>query len=193
MSSKRVPLRGVAASISRLNELVGTLVQWLALAMVALGAYNALGRYASHSIGRTLTTNALIDLQWYFFSLIFLLGAAYGLKHDVHVRVDVLYSKLDARARAWIDLLGSIVFLLPFCLLMLWTSWAPVVNSWRIHETSPDPGGLPRYPIKSVLLVSFALLFLQGIAHALEAIGVLRGESAVDAGLDTAHHRGEGI
>lgn len=187
------PLARIAAAINRLNEAVGTAVQWLALFMVLIGAYNALARYATRYTAATLTSNALIDLQWYAFSLIFLLGAAYGLKHDVHVRVDVLYTRLSDRARAWIDLLGSLLFLLPFSLLMLWTAWPPVRNSWAIRETSPDPGGLPRYPIKTVLLLSFALLFLQGIAQIIETIAVLRGAAGDEVGLEREYHQGEGI
>ncbi len=189
----RGPLRRAADAIDRLNEWVGRGIQWFALLMVLIGAFNAVARYATKYTSSTLTSNALIDLQWYLFSLIFLLGAAYGLKHDVHVRVDVLYSKLSDRGRAWIDLCGSVLFLLPFCVLMLYTSWPAVRNSWAIHETSPDPGGLPRYPLKAVILVSFVLLFLQGLSRIVEAAAVLRGESPEDAGLDTDHHRGEGI
>ncbi len=188
-----MPLPRLAAGIDRLNEFVGTMIQWLALVMVGVGAYNALARYASRWAGMPLTSNALFDVQWYLFSLIFLLGAAYGLKHDVHVRVDVLYARLGPRAQAWVDLLGTLLFLLPFCALMLWTSWPAVRNSWAIRETSPDPGGLARYPIKTVLLVSFVLLLLQGLSRILRTIGVLRGAPPEEAGIDRAHHHGEGV
>ena len=113
----------------------------------------------------SLSSNAYLELQWYLFSLIFLMGAAYGLNHDYHVRVDVLYERLGRRARAWIDLIGTVLFLVPFAVMMLWVSWGPVVRSWGILETSPDPGGLPRYPIKTVILVSFFLLLLQAISQ----------------------------
>ena len=103
----------------------------------------------------------------------FLLGAAYGLNHDYHVRVDVLYARLSRRARAWIDLIGSVLFLAPFASVMLWVLWGPVRNSRAILETSPDPGGLPRYPIKTVILVSFFLLLLQAISQIVKNAAIL--------------------
>lgn len=157
-----------------LNEWIGRGVEWLALAMVLIGAYNALARYATRFTDLALASNALFELQWYLFSLIFLLGAAYGLNHDVHVRVDVLYGRLSARGKAVVDLLGSVLFLLPFCVLMLWVSYPAVRNSWVIREVSPDPGGLPRYPIKALILVSFGLLLLQGLAQIMKQVVILR-------------------
>jgi len=155
----------LSAAIDRLNDRVGSAIQWLALVMVVVGAFNALARYAGRFTSVSLSSNAYIELQWYLFSLIFLMGAAYGLNHDYHVRVDVLYERWGRRARAWVDLIGSVLFLVPFAALMLWVSWGPVARSWGILETSPDPGGLPRYPIKTVILVSFFLLLLQGISQ----------------------------
>jgi len=167
-------LRKAAVAVDRLNDAMGALIRWLALGMVAVGAYNALARYATRYTEVSLTSNALNELQWYLFSVIFLLGAAYALNHDVHVRVDVLYSSLSRRARAWIDLLGSLLFLLPFSVLLLWVSWPAVRASWAIREVSPDPGGLPRYPIKMLILVSFFLLFLQGLAQVVKKVHVIR-------------------
>ena len=155
----------LSAAIDRLNDRVGSAIQWLALVMVVVGGFNAIARYAGRFTSVSLSSNAYLELQWYLFSLIFLMGAAYGLNHDYHVRVDVLYERWGRRARAWVDLIGSVLFLVPFAALMLWVSWGPVVRSWGILETSPDPGGLPRYPIKTVILVSFFLLLLQGISQ----------------------------
>lgn len=164
----------VAAAVDGLNEWIGRGVEWLALAMVLIGAYNALARYATRFTDLALASNALFELQWYLFSLIFLLGAAYGLNHDVHVRVDVLYGRLSARGKAVVDLLGSVLFLAPFCVLMLWVSFPAVRNSWVIREVSPDPGGLPRYPIKALILVSFGLLLLQGLSQIMKQVVILR-------------------
>lgn len=164
----------LAAAVDGLNEWIGRGVEWLALAMVLIGAYNALARYATRFTDLALASNALFELQWYLFSLIFLLGAAYGLNHDVHVRVDVLYGRLSARGKAVVDLLGSVLFLLPFCVLMLWVSFPAVRNSWVIREVSPDPGGLPRYPIKALILVSFGLLLLQGLSQIMKQVVILR-------------------
>lgn len=143
--------------------------------MVLIGAFNAIARYATPYIGISLSSNALNELQWYIFSVIFLLGAAYGLRVDAHVRVDVVYSRLSRKAKGWVDLLGTLIFLLPFCAVMLWVSYPTVRNSFIIREVSPDPGGLPRWPIKALILVSFALLLLQGIALAIRSVEKIRG------------------
>ena len=164
----------LSAAIDRANERIGAAIQWLVPLMVGVGALNALARYATRYTGVSLSSNAYLDLQWYMFALIFLLGAAYGLNRDVHVRVDVLYSRLSVRGRAWIDLAGSVLFLLPFCAMMLWVSWPAVRNSWAVLEASPDPGGLPRYPIKTVILISFFLLFLQGLSQAIKQVERIR-------------------
>ncbi len=165
----------IAHRIDRTNEWVGRIVYWLTLAMVGVGAYNTLVRYLDRFTGLGLSSNTYIELQWYMYSLIFLLGAAWTLKHDAHVRVDVLFARLAPRGRAWVNLVGAALFLLPFCILVIWTSWPTVHNSWAVLEVSPDPGGLPRYPIKTVIPVAFFLLFLQGISMAIRQIAFLRG------------------
>lgn len=166
----------LAAVIDRFNERVGLVVSWLALAMVLIGAYNAVVRYLGRYVGWSLSSNAYIELQWYLFSLIFLLAAPYTLQRNAHVRVDVLYGRLSPRTQAWIDLLGSALFLIPFCIFGLWVSWPSVANSWAIREVSSDPGGLPRYPIKSAILVAFALLILQGTSELIHRLATVRGE-----------------
>ena len=113
---------------------------------------------------------ALQELEWHLFALIFLLGAAYTLKHNNHVRVDILYQShyLSDKHRALINILGTLFFLLPFCILILFTAWPFVENAYYYQEGSPDPGGLPyRYLLKGSLLISFGLLILQGIAELL--------------------------
>ena len=186
----------LARGIDRINEAAGRASGWLVLLMVLVGAYNAIVRYAGRSLGLSLSSNVYIELQWYLFSLVFLLGAGYALKHKVHVRVDVLYARCSARRRAWIDLLGTIFFLAPFCVMLLWVSWPSVFNSWSVLEISPDPGGLPRYPLKSVLLLAFGLLLLQGIAEAIRSIATLRGQlpsNTVRDAEDIAEDRWEGV
>jgi TRAP-type mannitol/chloroaromatic compound transport system permease small subunit len=169
-----------ARFIDGLNDRVYAAIRWLTLAMILVGAYNALARYVTRWTGAPLTSNALFDLQWYMFSVIFLLGAAYGLNRDAHVRVDVVYSRLSLRARAWIDVAGTTLFLIPFCVMMLITSWPAVRNSWIVRETSPDPGGLARYPIKTLILVCFALLLLQAVAVLIKRVAALRGRLPLD-------------
>jgi TRAP-type mannitol/chloroaromatic compound transport system permease small subunit len=161
-------------AVDRLSEGAGALIRWLVLVMVLLGAFNAVARYFGRSIGLQLSSNALIEAQWYLFSLIFLLGAGYTLKRQGHVRVDVLYETFAPRTRAWIDLVGTLLLLLPFCVFGVVTTWPSVRNSWSVREGSPDPGGLPRYPIKSVILIAFALLFLQGLVWALRRADQIR-------------------
>ena len=163
-----------ARAIDRLNERIGQLIGWLVLAMVLMGAYNAVVRYLGRYTGGNLSSNAYIELQWYLFSLVFLLGAADTLRRGAHVRVDLLYARLSDRGRAWIDLLGTLLMLLPFSIFCLWVSWPAVANSWAVYEVSPDPGGLPRYPIKTMILVAFVLLVLQGLSEVVKKVAELR-------------------
>ena len=164
----------IAERIEAANEKIGRAVYWLTLAMVLVGAYNAVVRYLDRYTGLGLSSNTYIEMQWYLFSLVFLLGAAYTLKHDGHVRVDVLYGRLSAHGKAWINLAGTVLFLFPFCLLMLWVSVPTVIDSWARLEMSADPGGLPRYPIKTAIPIAFLLLILQGIAMTIRQVAILR-------------------
>ncbi len=161
--------------IDRLNLALGRLVAWLALLMIAIGAYNALARYLGRFIGFNLSSNAYLELQQYLFSALVLLAAAGVLAKDEHVRVDVLYGRLGRRARSWIDLVGALLFLIPFCAFTLALAWPAVSNSWAIFEQSPDPGGLPRYPLKSLVPIAFTLLILQGVSQAIVQVARLRG------------------
>ncbi|MEB3210965.1 MAG: TRAP transporter small permease subunit [Leptolyngbyaceae bacterium] len=163
--------------IDRLSEWIGILTIGLTLMMVAIGAYNAITRYLGKFIGVNLSSNLYIEVQWYLFSLIFLLGAAYVLKHNAHVRVDILYSRFSPKGKAWIDLLGSALMLLPMCVLILVSSWPAVINSWQVMEMSSDPSGLPRYPLKTMILVAFALLAFQGISEGIKSIAILTNTS----------------
>ncbi|NBB73693.1 MAG: TRAP transporter small permease subunit [Bacteroidetes bacterium] len=170
----------LATTFDRFAERTGRFVYWLTLAMVLIGSYNAIARYTEQYTGLNLSSNMWLELQWYLFSLVFLLGAAYGLKHDVHVRVDVVYESLSRRGRAWINLLGTLLFLFPFSLVMLVMSWPMVRNSWAVWEQSPDPGGLPRYPIKTIIPIAFLLLIVQGVAFTIRQVAVLRGQADSD-------------
>lgn len=150
--------------------------------MVLIGAYNAIARYTDRFTGWRLSSNAYIETQWYLFSLVFLLGGAYVLREDRHVRVDVLYSRLSRRGQHWIDAVGAVTFLLPFSATTLWLCWPSVRNSWAVREVSPDPGGLARYPIKTAILIAFGVLFLQGVAQLVRSIDGLRREDVAGAG-----------
>jgi TRAP-type mannitol/chloroaromatic compound transport system permease small subunit len=160
----------LARAIDALNESIGRSVKWLVLLATLVSAGNAALRY-----GFDLSSNAWLELQWYLFALIFLLGAGYTLKHNGHVRIDVIYNRLGHRGQAWIDLFGSVIFLLPMAGLMAWFSWAMFAEAWAIQETSADSGGLLRWPIKLALPLGFGLLFLQGVAEIIKRIAMLRG------------------
>ena len=169
---------GLSERIDRISLAIGRLVAWLALLMIAVGAYNAVVRYLGRFTGLNLSSNAYLELQQYLFSALFLLSAAAALAQDEHVRVDVLYTRLDRRARSWIDLAGTLIFLIPFSAFAIAMAWPSVSSSWAIGEVSPDPGGLPRYPLKSLVPIAFALLIVQGVSQAIKQIASLRGYGA---------------
>jgi TRAP-type mannitol/chloroaromatic compound transport system permease small subunit len=182
------PLGRLAGNIDALNDFIGRALRWLVLLMVVVGSVTTLVRYASRWLGLTVNLTPATEAQWYMFSVIFLLGAAYALGHDAHVRVDVLYERLSTRARGWIDLIGALLFLVPFSAMMLWVSFPAVSSSWRIREASPDPGGLPRWPIKALILVSFGLLLLQAVSQIVRHVEVIRGgEGDVSESKPEAH------
>lgn len=168
-------LLGLARGIDRLNEKVGRVVIWLVLVMIVVGFVNAVLRYSGRWLGTNLTSNMTVEAQWYMFSLVFLLLAGYTLQRDKHVRVDVIYARMSVRSRAVVDLLGGLFLMLPFCALIVYVSWPFVHGSIRVMEMSPDPGGLPRWPIKLAIPIAFALLTLQGISLIIHAAGTLAG------------------
>ncbi|MBI2568542.1 MAG: TRAP transporter small permease subunit [Candidatus Schekmanbacteria bacterium] len=174
----------IAHAIDGAIDLLGRALAWLTLAMVLIGGFNALSRYAGRFTGVTLSSNAYIELQWYLFSLLFLLGASYALRHNVHVRVDVLYGRLGEKGKAAIDVAGTVLFLVPFCVLLAWISLPSVISSWQVLESSPDPGGLPRYPIKTVFPVAIVLVLVQGLSELLKRVAVLRGKRPTGAESD---------
>tara|TARA_B100000768_G_C11249255_1_gene363311 strand:+ start:905 stop:1420 length:516 start_codon:yes stop_codon:yes gene_type:complete len=158
-------IKNVINAIDTLNEAIGRAASWLVLAMVLLICYDVGMRYFFHQ-----GSVALQELEWHLFALIFLLGSAYTLKYDNHVRVDILYQSqyLSNEHRALINIFGILFFLLPFCVLILITTWPFVENAYYYLEGSPDPGGLPyRYLLKGSILVAFTLLILQGLAELL--------------------------
>lgn len=157
--------------IERFSELSGRLISWLVLAMALIIGYDVTMRYLFQS-----GSVALQELEWHLFALVFLLGAAYTLKHDDHVRVDIFYRSrfMGPRRRAAVDLLGSLLFLIPFCLLIISGSLPFVENAFSMAESSPDPGGLPaRWLLKAAIPLGFSLLLIQGLALAIRSAGVL--------------------
>ena len=174
-------LLALSRGIDSLSGLLGRAVSWLAALMILIGATNAVLRYLSRDLGVGLGGNAALEAQWYLFSLMFLLGAAWTLRQDRHVRVDVLYGRLSPRVRTWIDLVGGLLLLLPFCAFALVVSWPSVRNSFAVREVSPDPGGLSRWPIKAVILLAFGLLALQGVSEVVKRLARLTGHRSPEA------------
>ncbi|MFT7235796.1 MAG: TRAP-type mannitol/chloroaromatic compound transport system permease small subunit [Methylophagaceae bacterium] len=159
-------IKTIINDIDTVNEWVGRASAWLVLGMVLIICYDVGMRYFFNQ-----GSVALQELQWHLFALIFLLGNAYTLKHNGHVRVDVIFQSryLSNQHRALINIFGILLFLMPFCILVLTTTWPFVENAFFYKEGSPDPGGLThRYLLKGSILISFALLFLQGIAELLK-------------------------
>jgi TRAP-type mannitol/chloroaromatic compound transport system permease small subunit len=176
-----MPHSRVVPSVARISERIdsfsewtGRAVAWLVLLMVLIIVYDISMRYL-FQIGSV----ALQELEWHLFALVFLLGAAYTLKHDGHVRVDILYQSrwMSRKRRAWVDLFGTVFFLLPFAVLIIVSSLPFVSAAYNIGEGSPDPGGLPyRYLLKAAIPVGFGLLILQGVSNALRCMLVLMGK-----------------
>lgn len=164
----------MADGIDRTQERFGQWIIWIAFIMVLVAAFNTVARYTDRVSGLGLSSNMYIELQWYLFSMLFLMGAAYTLKHDAHVRVDLVYGRFGPVGKAWIDLVGTVLLLIPFCVLMLWVSWPAVMNSWAVMEVSPDPGGLPRYPIKTMVPVAFLMVLVQGVSMLCRAWATIR-------------------
>lgn len=165
-------LKAYIRFVNRLNEAVGYGVSWLTTLLVLVVCYDVFTRYLLKT-----SIVAIQELEWHLFGVIFLVGAAYTLKDGGHVRVDVFYSRFSSKTKAWVDFVGSLVFLVPFSILAIWSSQGFVGQSYMIGETSPNPGGLPyRFLLKSAIPVGFFLLALQGIALAFQSLLKILGE-----------------
>lgn len=175
----------LSQGIDTLMEWVGALSMVLVTVLLGVGIYNVVARYIGRLVQRNLASNMLVEAQWYLFSVIFFLGFAFVLKRNTHVRVDFLYQNFGPKARAWVNLFGTLVFLLPFCVLGILVTYEPVLRSWGLRpngtwgpwEVSPDAGGLPRAPLKAMILVAFGLLILQGISEVIKHVAVLTGRA----------------
>ena len=160
----------VSSTIDALNERVGRAMIWLVLIVVVISAGNAVFRFAFN-----LSSNALLEIQWYLFSAIFLLSAGYVLKRNEHIRIDVLFGRYSERTQNWIDVFGFVAFLLPMGLLVGYLSWSVFTLAWNSGEMSSNPGGLFRWPVRLMMPVGFALLVLQGLSELVKRIAFLNG------------------
>ena len=166
----------VSGAIDGVNERFGRIADWCVLLACLISAGNALVRY-----GFSFSSNAWLEIQWYLFAAMFMLGAPYTLRRNGHVRVDVIYGNLSPRLKLWVDLLGGILFLMPAVLIIGWMSWPLFYDSWRSGEVSSNAGGLIRWPVKLLLPLGFGLLALQGLSEIIKRIAPLRGYEGVVA------------
>jgi TRAP-type mannitol/chloroaromatic compound transport system permease small subunit len=160
----------LSAWIDAANQWIGKIAAWFGLLAVIICTVNAIFRYTLN-----MSSNAWLEIQWYLNAVMFLLVAAWALKRNDHVRIDVIGGKLPLRGQAWIDILGGALALLPASLIIAWYSWPSLVSSFQIGEHSSDPGGLIRWPIRLLIPVAFGLLALQGISEIIKRVAFLRG------------------
>lgn len=163
-------LLSLSHQIDRFNDLVGRLVRWLVLAAVLLSAGNAIVRKVFNT-----SSNGLLEIQWYLFAGVFMLGAGYAFLRNVHVRIDFVSSKLSKRTNAIIDALGIVVFLIPLCLILIKLSWPFFYNAFITGEMSSNAGGLIRWPVLLLIPLGFAILLAQALSELIKRIAFLRG------------------
>lgn len=158
----------IAHHIDILNNSIAKIARWAVLCMLILGFWNVVGRYLGVAIGSNLSSNRLIEGQWYLFDLVFLLGLGWTHQQQGHVRVDVLQGCFKERTKTKLELFSTLLLLLPFAVGVMAISINPTLHSWIISEASPDPNGLPRYWVKTLIPIGFFFLALQGISEAIK-------------------------
>ena len=173
-------LLSLSRAIDGMSERIGRLVYWLVLAVVLISAANASVRKAFN-----YSSNAFLEIQWYLFSVIFLLGAGYVLLHNAHVRIDIIAGRLSARAQNWIDVFCIIFFLFPMALVIMKLSWPLFMDSFTRNEVSTNAGGLIIWPARLLVPIGFLLLIVQGVSELIKRIAFLKG--LVPNPLDKAH------
>jgi TRAP-type mannitol/chloroaromatic compound transport system permease small subunit len=157
--------------VDALNKRVGQAIMWLVLAAILVSGGNAIVRKAF-----SWSSNAFLEMQWYLFSAIFLLGAGYTFLKNVHVRIDFVSSRLSTRTRSWVDIFGILLILTPLCAILIWLSWPLFVKAWQSGEISMNYGGLIRWPVYLLVPLGMALLLLQGASELIKRFAFLRGQ-----------------
>ena len=170
------PLLWISDGIDRLNERIGSLCNWLVLAACIVSAANAMIRYAF-----SYSSNSYLEMQWYMFAILVMFGSAYTFKRNEHVRVEIFYLTLSERGQLWLDMIGTLFFLIPSCLLLAYLSWPFFMQAYSVGETSANAGGLIRWPIKFVIPAGFVMLALQGVSEVIKRIAALQGYVTIDA------------
>jgi TRAP-type mannitol/chloroaromatic compound transport system permease small subunit len=163
-------LLALSALIDRANERIGHAIYWLVLVAVLVSCINAVIRKAFN-----WSSNSLLEIQWYLFSAIFLFCAGYTLLKNQHVRIDVISGRLSSRAQAWIDILGTLFFLLPMAVLIMYLSWPVFIQAYERHEVSTNAGGLIIWPARLMVPIGFLLLAAQGISELIKRVAFLQG------------------
>jgi TRAP-type mannitol/chloroaromatic compound transport system permease small subunit len=155
-------------AVDWVNAKFGVVANWLVLLCCLISAGNAVSRYLFSE-----SSNGWLEVQWYMFAGMVLLGGPYTLCRNEHVRVDLVYGSVSERTRIWIDIIGGLLFLLPICVILIYFTWPWFVDSWRIDEQSSNAGGLVRWPVKLLLPVGFTLMALQGVSEIIKRVAAL--------------------
>ena len=180
------PLLAFSRGVDAINAAFGRIADYAVLLACLVSAGNAFLRY-----GFSAGSNAWLEVQWYLFAAVVMLGGSYTLFRNEHVRVDLVYGSLRQRGRLWVDVLGIGLFLLPAMALLAWMTWPFFVESWVRAEVSASPGGLIRWPVKLLLPVGFLLMFVQGLSELIKRIAMLRGITLPENRLHASYARPE--
>ena len=170
------PILAISEGIDWLNQRLRDVCNFLVLAACVVSAGNAMIRYAFG-----YSSNSWLEMQWYMFAIFVMFGASYTFKRNEHVRVEILYLMLSERGQLWLDMIGTLFFLIPSCLLLSYLSWPFFMQAYNVGEISSNAGGLVRWPIKIVVPVGFVLLALQGLSEVIKRIAALKGYVVIDA------------
>jgi TRAP-type mannitol/chloroaromatic compound transport system permease small subunit len=164
-------LLGISRVIDAVNGQIGKKVAWLILVAVIVAAVNAIIRKVFN-----VSSNAWLELQWMLFGAVFLMCASWTMQVKEHIRIDIVNATLPKRVRQWIELIGHVLFLMPFCLLIVYHSWPFFMRSYAINEQSLSAGGLPQWPAKGLVVIGFVMLTFQGISEIIKTIAIMRGD-----------------
>lgn len=163
-------LLSLSGLIDKFSNLIGKITMWLVLACTLISAGNAIVRKAFD-----ISSNAMLEIQWYLFAAVFMVGAGYTFLKNAHVRIDFISSRLSARTRNWIDAIGIVIVLFPLCLLCIWLSWPLFTGALASGEMSQNAGGLIRWPAYLMIPLGFIVLMIQGVSELIKRIAFLNG------------------
>ena len=177
-----------SSGVDAVSAWVGKLIRWLVLASVLISAANAIVRKMFN-----FSSNSFLEIQWYLFAGVFMLGAGFALLRNSHVRIDFISGKLSRRTNAIIDSLGMVIFIVPFCLIMIWLSWPLFMNAFNTGEMSQNAGGLIRWPVYLLMPVGFALLLIQSLSELVKRVAFLTGHRDDPLSVEAEHDSEESL